>query len=91
MEPLFNPPPKGYDIFFWDCHIFLFFFWTGQALGRSFSFCGAKRQPLPRDPLSPETRRAACPASPIPDLGAKAWEAGEGGPQCQVDKQEDPS
>lgn len=38
--PSVSPPPKGYGIFFWDCHIFFFFFWTGRAQGRSFSFCG---------------------------------------------------
>lgn len=66
-------PSKGYDIFFWDCHVFSFFFWTGRAPGRSFSFCGAEQQPLPREPLSPEARLAACPASPVPDRGARAW------------------
>lgn len=71
--PSGNPPHKGYGIFSWDCHIFLFFFWTGRARGRSFSFCGAEQQLFPREPLSPEARLTARPASPIPDLGAKAW------------------
>ena len=72
-SPSGNPPHKGYGIFSWDCHIFLFFFWTGRARGRSFSFCGAEQQSLPREPLSPEARLTARPASPILDLGAKAW------------------
>lgn len=81
MEPLCQPPSQRlWHFFSWDCHIFLFFFWTGQARGRSFSFCGAEQQPLPREPLSPEAKLAACPASPIPDLGTKAWRGwGRGG------------